>query len=424
MQPPPDLAPAGAPHPHEVLLNAQRHTSDLAPLITAAFLLLVLGHSLQALGYSSMPLLPLYLEHLQADRTEISLIMSTAAVSGILFRPLVGWSLDVFGRRPTLTVGTVILVISMALIGLVDTIGPLIYAARFLFGIGVGALFTGYFAFVSDIIPVSRRTEGIALFGVSGLAPLALNPVHQRLVGEPANLRWLYPGLAVIIFASLLCIWLIPEPNQATGEQDEPRPGVTVSDIVKALLEPRLWPVWWASVIFAGLVALFMTFATVVAEACGVEQPATLWVAYAGGAIGVRLFGARLPDRLGTRNLVAPALGCYVVAFMLAAGASSATGFIVAGLLAGLGHGYCFPVLTSQVVSRSPDHLRGSALAMFTALWDASKLALMPLFGNVSDRLGDAVMFSMVAVTALAALVAWAGLEHRLGEAPSQAESG
>ncbi|MEO1269973.1 MAG: MFS transporter [Myxococcota bacterium] len=392
-----------------------------ATLITAAFLILVLGHFLQALGYSSMPLLPLYLEHLEADRTTISLIMSTAAVSGILFRPLIGWSLDVFGRRPTLTVGTIILFISMALIGFVDTIGPLIYAVRFLFGIGVGALFTGYFALVSDIIPPERRTEGIALFGVSGLAPLALNPIHQNIVGgEPAYLRWLYPGLGLLILASLACVWWIKEPNQPHSmrilpNETPPPPKVTVSAIVKALTNRRLWPVWWASVIFAGLVALFMTFATVAAEAREIEQPAMLWVAYAGGAIGVRLFGARLPDRLGTHNIVAPALGCYVLAFLLAAGAMSATGFVAAGLLAGLGHGYCFPVLTSQVVSRSPDHVRGSALAMFTALWDVSKLALMPLFGLISDNLGDAVMFSLVAVTALAALLIWAATEHWLG---------
>src|SRR4030095_7679636 len=115
------------------------------PLITKNFALLVLAHLLQARGYASMLLLPLYLQHLGASRTEIGAIMATAAISGLLTRPLVAWALDTLGRKPTLVAGTLTLVAGMLLILAVDRIGPMIYLARIVIGAGVGVLFAAYF---------------------------------------------------------------------------------------------------------------------------------------------------------------------------------------------------------------------------------------------------------------------------------------
>ena len=354
-----------------------------------------------------MLLLPLYLGHLGASRTEMGLIMGVASVGGLALRPVAGWALDSVGRRPTLLAGTLVLCVGMSLIGLVDGLGPLIYGSRVLVGIGVGTLFTAYFAFAADIIPAERRTEGIALFGISGLLPLAVNPLADGLV-EPAQLRWLYPALGAVILLSIPAFMSIPEPTRQARRATE-RPPVRA-----ALFQPRLLPVWFATVVFAALVTGFFTFATVAAGSRGVANPAGLWLTYAAGAVGVRLLGARLPDRVGPTNLVAPALAVYVLAYVLAAGAQDAAGPQLAGLLAGLGHGYCFPVLTGQVVNRAPDALRGTAVAMFTATWELSGLLTRPALGMVADRFDDATMFAATGCLAVLGLAIWAAWEHRV----------
>ena len=381
------------------------------PIITRSFLLLGLGHMLQALGYSSLLLLPLYLDTLGATRTEIGAIMASAAIGGVASRPIVGWALDRFGRHLTLVAGTLLVSGGMGLVALVDTVGPLVYAARVLFGIGGGALFTGYFAFAADVIPTARRTEGIALFGITGLLPLALNPVAGGLGLEPAGVRVYVPLLGLAVLASLLAIAMVPARPVATGASGR----VTLRAAWDAIRHRRLLPVWHAAAVFSGLVGVFMAFATVAAEHRGVPSPAALWGTYAAGAVLARLLGGRLPDRFGPRNLVAPALASYGGAFVVAAAAWSTEGFLAAGLLAGIGHGYAFPVLASQTVTRTPDHLRGSALATFTGLWDLSGLVLTPCFGAFSDVFGDASMFALAAVVAALGLAGWAVLEHRLG---------
>jgi predicted MFS family arabinose efflux permease len=112
--------------------------------------------------------------------------------------------------------------------------------------------------------------------------------------------------------------------------------------------------------------------------------------------------------------MVVPSLGCYVLALLLTSTADSSAAFLAAGLLAGLGHGYCFPVLTAQVVNRTPAAYRGSALSMFTAVWGLSTLVFNPLAGAVADAWGDGVMFSLAAGGALGMMSAWTLAEHRL----------
>jgi MFS family permease len=381
------------------------------PIFTRPFVALTAAHFLQALGYSSMLLLPLYLASLGANRTQIGAIMATSAVGGLLFRPAVGWALDVIGRKPTLTAGTFAGCLGLALVALVTDVSATAYAARLVFGVGVGAMFTGYFTFAADLVPATRRTEGLALFGVSGLLPVLVNPAAERLGLDGPSLRYFFPAMGVVVLSSLLFLRAVPElprPPRA----GRPRPLAALSELTRR----PLWPVWLATVVFAGFVSLFFAFATVAAQRRGMAHPADVWLSYALGAAAVRLAGGRILDRVGPRNLVAPALASYAFAAMTLGSAQTHASLLLAGLFGGIGHGFCFPVLASQVVSRVPEARRGAGLATYTGLWDLSSLALPPLLGSLADARGDRAMFDLAALGAACLLAVWAVLEHVFGD--------
>ncbi|MGB0589105.1 MAG: MFS transporter [Myxococcota bacterium] len=383
-------------------------------LLTAPFLFVTLAHLLQALGYASMLLLPLYLVHLGASRTVIGAVMGSAAIGGLALRPLVGWALDRLGRKPTIIAGTLITTAGMALLWFVTELGWMVYVVRVTVGIGTGALFTAYFTLAADIVPASRRTEGIALFGVTGLIPLVVNPLAGELGVAGADLRWFLPLMGLLVLSSLLALAGVPE-----SKRTPPSEPLRLRQILAMLTARPLIPVWVATTIFSSLVAVAMAFAAVTAEARGLSRPALLWATYAGGAAFIRLFGARLPDRLGTHNLVAPALASYAAGMLFLASADDNAGFLLGGLLCGAGHGYCFPVLTSQVVTRTPEHVRGGALALFTGLWDLTYLLLPPALGAMGDSHGDALIFFVSASGAALGLVVWLILESQWGAAPT-----
>ena len=383
-------------------------------LLTRDFLLISGAHFVQAFGYASLLLLPVYLDHLGASRAEIGSIMAVSAVGSLAFRPFVAWALDSIGRKPVLVAGTVALTLSMLLIGTIDHAGGTAYIARFLFGLAAGALFPGYFALASDLVPEGRRTEGLAVFGLGGLLPLAFNGFVERLGIESAELGLFFPAIGVFVLTSLVLLAPIRDPTKLS-----PKPAMTLRTILHAMLVRRLWPVWFSTVIFSLLVSVFMTFSTVCAERRMVEDPASLWITYALGAAMVRLLGARLPDRIGTHNMVAPSLGIYILGIVVTAQASTPEDFLLGGFMAGIGHGYGFPVLTSEMIGRVDSRLRGSGMATFTGLWELVSLALTPALGMLADYRGDAFMFLTVAVVATLGLVGWAYSEWKCAKASS-----
>jgi predicted MFS family arabinose efflux permease len=72
------------------------------------------------------------------------------------------------------------------------------------------------------------------------------------------------------------------------------------------------------------------------------------------------------------------ALGFVVLASATGAGAVG-----VAGVLCGAGHGYAFPIVMGMVVSRAARADRGSAMAIFTGLFDVGALLGGPAFGAI-----------------------------------------
>ena len=116
------------------------------PLFTRPFVLLTAGHFLQALGYASLILLPVWLDHLGASRSEVGVVMAAAALGGLLVRPAVAWSLDVVGRRRTLLWGTALSGLGMVAIGGVDKMGPLIVAVSA--GLGTAMVLESAFSFL------------------------------------------------------------------------------------------------------------------------------------------------------------------------------------------------------------------------------------------------------------------------------------
>ena len=366
--------------------------------------MLLVAHFLQGLGWTSMLLLPMYLESLGADRSQIGEVMAFGGIGGLVALPFAGLALDRIGRRPTLITGTLATVTGLVALGFVHEMSVWVWLARFVAGVGTGTLFAGYFAFVADLIPESRRTEGIALFGISGLLPLLMNPFAEGLAPDPSSLRYVFPITSIGVLASLPFLVMIKEPTRQVNAADR-------RFRWSAFWSRRLRPVWVANMTFATTVAVFMAFSAVAAAAAGMNHSARLWIPYALGAIGVRLVGAKLPDYVGPSNMVVPAIGMYALGMLGLTLAHTDGQFLVAALFCGIGHGYCFPVIASQVVGRTPEQYRGSAMAISTGIWEVAAIAAQPIFGVIADRFGDSWCFIAAAATSLCGLTAWFVLE-------------
>ena len=126
--------------------------------------------------YVLTPLLPLYLsEHFGATKDVIGLVLSGYTITALLFRPFSGYVVDAFPRKKVLMVAFGAFAIFFA--GYLAASTLLLFTiVRTLHGGPFGALTVSNSTVAIDVLPSSRRTEGIGYYGLSNNLAMAIAP--------------------------------------------------------------------------------------------------------------------------------------------------------------------------------------------------------------------------------------------------------
>jgi MFS family permease len=363
-------------------------------LFTGPFVLCTLSNLFQALSFNLCLHFPGFLKDLGAGALQIGLIFSLTAISAIAVRPTLGRVMDARGRRGVILVGNALNTAVMALYMTVDSIGTWIFVVRILHGIAEAMLFTALFTYAADCVPERRRNQGLMLFGVSGMLPIALSAIVGDEILAAADYATLFR--VALGFGAVALVASLPLPEMAANltasERELPR-GFRV-----VLRQRDLAAVWGITMIFALALAAMFTFLKVFVEETEIGTVGGFFAAYAGVAIAFRIFLGWLPDRVGPKRVLFPALMTLALGFVVMALARDSREVLLAGALCGAGHGYTFPLLFGMVVNRARDADRGTAMSIYTALFDFGVLIGGPLLGAIIDLYGFTVMFSAAAV--------------------------
>lgn len=377
--------------------------------MSAQFVLCFVAHGLQAIAFNLFVPFPKYLNALGASDALVGWSMSLTGLAALATRPALARALDRTGRRTPILVGGALNVIACASYLLVDRIGPMLFAARLLHGVAEAMLFSALFTFAADYVPASRRTQGLALFGVSGMLPIALGAALGDWLGMQRSWDEVFltaSGLAALSLAL------------SFGLRDAPRariaPGDRSASLAAVLRQRDLVPIWALGAVFAIVLTAFFVFVPRFVQDTGVGSVAHFMTSYVIAALILRIFFGWLPDRIGPRRALLPALSCLVVGLALMAQASAARDVIVAGFLCGLGHGFAFPILSGMVVNRVSDAARGAALAIFTGLFDVGLLLGGPLFGLVVEIAGFPALYALASLTMASGIALFARWDARV----------
>ena len=151
--------------------------------------------------YVLTPLLPLYLsEHFGATKDVIGLVLSGYTVTALLFRPFSGYLVDTFPRKTVLMVCFTAFAIFFA--GYLAASTLLLFTiVRTLHGGPFGALTVANSTMAIDVLPSSRRTEGIGYYGLSNNLAMAIAPTVgiwlYHLSGSFELLFWIALAVAL-----------------------------------------------------------------------------------------------------------------------------------------------------------------------------------------------------------------------------------
>jgi MFS family permease len=363
------------------------------PLITRAFVLAALANAMVSLAGSLFVHFPGFLQQLGAGEAQIGRIMAAQALGAILAWPLVGRAMDARGRRAVILAGVALFVGVVGLYFSIHALGPGVYAVRLLDGVAAMMWYTALFTYAADLVPAQRRTEGLALFGVSGLVPVSLGAQLGDVILAYATYRELFlAALGSAVLGLILCLPL-PDVRPVHSERSVPP-----RSVVATALQRNLLPVWLAALAFFIAVLALFSFMKTFVTTTGTGSVGSFFSAYAAMAVALRIVLGWLPDRLGARRMLGVAMSCYAFGFVALSLARTPGHVLAAGLLCGAGHGYAFPVLLSLVVARARQEERGVATAFFTALDWLGLLLAGPVVGYVIERAGYGVAFMCLAL--------------------------
>ena len=126
--------------------------------------------------YLLTPLLPIYLdEQFAADKDMLGLVLSGYVVATLLVRPFSGFVVDTFNRKRVLVACFFLFFIIFT--GYIGAGTLLMFAiVRTLHGIPFGATTVANSTVALDVLPSSRRNEGIGYYGLSNNLAMAVAP--------------------------------------------------------------------------------------------------------------------------------------------------------------------------------------------------------------------------------------------------------
>ena len=187
---------------------------------------MVANFSLFFAFYVLTPLLPLYLsEHFGATKDIIGLVLSGYTITALLFRPFSGYMVDSFPRKTVLMVCFGAFSIFFA--GYLAAGTLLMFTiVRTLHGGPFGALTVSNSTVAIDVLPSSRRTEGIGYYGMSNNLAMAIAPTVGIFIYKLTESFELLFWIALVV----ACVgWLVDYSLDLKKREKVPTAGFALS---------------------------------------------------------------------------------------------------------------------------------------------------------------------------------------------------
>jgi MFS family permease len=372
-------------------------------LITPPFVLCFGACFAHALAFHMYLHLPGFLAEIGADPFTIGMLAGAAGVAAILSRPPTGRMIDLRGRRVVILMGGLLNILALSLYLTIESMGAWVYCIRLLHGVSQAILFSAFFTYAADIIPESRRTEGVGLYGISGLLPIGLGPTLGDWILSRGDYHDLFAASILLALISFLTSLAIRDRRRSSDADEAPR------NFFETIRDPVLLPLWFIGSMFAiATSAAFVFMKTFVLE---IESGTIgdFFRSYSFAAIALRVFFGALPDRIGPKRVFLPALAVLAIGIASLALVDGTGGLIGAGILCGIGHGFGVPILNGLVITRARDSELGAAIAASTALFDIGFLIGGPLFGTLIEHAGYATAFATSgSILLIGLLIYWA----------------
>lgn len=312
------------------------------------------------------PLLPLYLsDTYHADKDTIGLVLSGYTITALLARPIAGYLVDSLPRRIVLLTAYFLFFAIFAGYLIASTM-TLFTIVRTIHGAPMGAVTVANSTTAIDVLPSSRRAEGIGYYGLSNNLATSIAPTAGLLVYDTI-------GNYDTLFVIALCSAALGLAVNATVRFPKTE---TMAD--RRHLSPDrffLLEGWSEGVVMICIGLSYGVLATYLAiygkEQLGMSAGSGGWFAIlCAGLILSRLVGARSLRQGRVVDNVNHGILVSMFGYLLFAAVAHPVAFYLAAFIIGLGNGHIWPGMQTMFISLAPHNKRGTANSTQLICWD------------------------------------------------------
>lgn len=318
-----------------------------------------------------MPLLPIYLsEQFAADKDVIGLVLSGYTWMAMFSRAFSGWLVDNFPRKAVLMSSW--LLFSLFFAGYFFTGSLLIFGiVRTLHGGPFGTLTVSNSTVAIDVLPVTRRAEGIGYYGLSNNLATALAPtLGLILYAEWHNFDLIFGISLVVALAGMIADSSLLLPDE-----------VRVSHKGNRHFSPReiflfrAWPEGIDQACYSMAYGIVVSYLAIYGkEELGIAGGTGLFFAVLSTCLVIsRLTGTRSLREGRVVHNCSIGIVTSLLGFFLFASLHNYFGYFACAALVGLGNGRMFPAFQSMFVNMAGDRRRGVANSTQLSAWDVGQ---------------------------------------------------
>jgi len=353
--------------------------------------------------YLLLPILPLYMmEEFHTSKSYVGIILSCYTLAALLIRPFAGFILDIFKRKPIYVIAYFLFILTFIGYPLATLVSMFLFL-RIIHGFTFGMVTTAGNSLIVDIMPASRRGEGLGYFGVSNNLAMAIGPMISLFMHD----YYSYDAIFYTAIGSGLLGFLVV----FTIKSDK--------SFVRSLKQPIAFDRFFLlKGFYSGLCLLMLgipygmltTYVAIYGKELGIHSGMGVFFSLmAVGLIGSRLFAGKLVDRGKMLFVIGYGTLICLLGFFLLAGLKKVeiynpqlmiVLFYLVAVVLGVGYGMIFPAYNTLFVNLAQNNRRATASSTYLTSWDVGVGVGLVMGGTLADTGGGLPLAFLVGAIA------------------------
>ena len=377
-------------------------------LVTPSYILIIAANFLQFFGFWLLiPVLPFYLQEVfGADKTSIGAILSCYTIAALCMRPFSGYLLDTFSRKPLYLLAYFFFTAMFGGYMLAGTLS-LFILFRIIHGFSFGMVTVSGNTIVIDIMPSSRRGEGLGYYGLANNIAMSIGPMtglflHDASIGY-TTIFCCSLGACIL---GLLCAYLVKTPHKALVKREP----ISLDRFILLKGIPAGISLLLLSIPYG----MTTNYVAMFAKQIGITTSTGFFFTLMAFGMAVsRLFSGKLVDKGMITQVIQAGMYLVCICFF----GLSACGWIIEwfqeatlvifyliALLLGIGFGTMFPAYNTLFVNLAPNNQRGTATSTYLTSWDVGIGIGMVVGGYIAEIATFKMAYLFGAILTIASL--------------------